>query len=137
MTRKSKLVALMVALSVMDCNLAAGTNNPAVRTGKHAGANETSFGAATFTKELWLNNGEPVTNPTAIDVESVTAGAFALEIIDESGAVKAHNVAKNEHGGWTSWDFPSLGIYTGKYKLRFVNASPGTRQIKQGVIYTK
>jgi hypothetical protein len=137
MTRNSQFIAIMVVLSVMDFNLAAGTNNPDVTAGKHDGTHETSFGAATFTKELWLNNGELVTNPTAIDVESVTAGAFALEIIDESGTVKVHNVAKNEHGGWTGWDFPSLGIYTGKYKLRFVNASSGTRQIKQGVIYTK
>jgi hypothetical protein len=40
----------------------------------------------------------------------------------------------NEHGGWTSVDFPSLGLYR-DHSIGFRNASSGTQQIKQGVVH--
>lgn len=95
------------------------------------------FGNGSYSKELWIHGGQLFTNPTGVDVESVNAGAFALEVVDANGAVKAHNVTQNAHGGWTSWDIPSLGVYNGQYKLRFVNTSAGTRLIKQGTVRTK
>ena len=98
---------------------------------------EITFGNGSYSHELWLNGGQLINEPVGIDVESVNTGAFALEVVDEAGAIKAHNVTQNPHGGWTSWDLPSLGVYGGLYKLKFVNAAPGTRQIKQGTIRTK
>src|SRR5579884_324650 len=130
MIRNSISVASVLAVGVATMSIAASAASSDAAAPQRAADHEISFGAAKFTKELWLNKGELITNPRAIDVESVNAGAFALEIVDEAGTVKVHNKTKNEHGGWTSWDFPSLGIYGGKYKLRFVNEAAGTREIK-------
>jgi len=98
---------------------------------------EINFGAASYTHQFLLNGGAPITNPLRVDVESENAGAFALEVLDASGAVKASNTAKNEHGGWTGWDLPSLGIPNGSFKLRFTNKASGTRMIHGGVYRTR
>jgi len=66
-------------------------------------SNAVNFGSGSYSHELWIHGGQLFVNPTGVDVESVNAGAFALEVVDANGDIKAHNVTQNEHGGWTSW----------------------------------
>jgi hypothetical protein len=94
------------------------------------------FGSASFTTEVWINNKALFTKPRNVDVEFVTAGPFDWIIADKDGNVVKTLRHKNEHGGWTSINFPSLGLY-GNYSIGFRNASSGPQQIKQGDVWLK
>lgn len=96
-----------------------------------------SFGSGSYSHVLWIHNGQLFTNPVGVDVESANAGAFSLGVVNTSGVEMALNPTDNPHGGWTSWDLPSIGIHGGQYKLKFVNTSAGTRQIKGGTVRTR
>lgn len=95
------------------------------------------FGNSSFKSLLWINNGALFDDVSGMDVEFMSPGAFVFRIAEASGAVKKDCPYRNENGGWHSCDLTSLGIHSGKYKLAFVNASPGEKRIKQGVVYVR
>jgi hypothetical protein len=97
---------------------------------------EYDFGSGSFSKEMWINNKEVFEGPTAVDVEFVTAGAFDWVFADVNGKEVKTLSSKNEHGGWTSMHFNSLGLY-GDYSIGFRNASSKKQEIKQGIVYLK
>jgi hypothetical protein len=94
------------------------------------------FGSASFTKEMWINDKTVFKKPDGVDVEFVTAGAFDWVIADANGKEVRTLPAKNEHGGWASMNFTSLGLFS-DYRIGFRNASPGEKQIKQGDVHLK
>jgi hypothetical protein len=98
---------------------------------------EYRFGNSSFKKLLWIKGGATFENPSGIDVEFVSPGAFTLRVAYPSGAVRKDHTYQNANGGWNSCDMTSLGIHSGAYKLGFVNASPGEKRIKQGVVYVR
>jgi len=99
-------------------------------------AGDYHFGSETFTKEVWINKKAVFTKPAGVDVEFVTAGAFDWVVADSDGKEVRTLLHKNEHGGWTSIDFSSLGL-SGDYSIGFRNASPKEQQIKQGDVRLK
>lgn len=94
------------------------------------------FGSATFKTEMWINYKAVFTKPVGVDVEFVTAGAFDWVIADAKGKEVRTVRHTNEHGGWTSIDFASLGLF-GDYSIGFRNASSGAQEIKQGDVRLK
>jgi hypothetical protein len=88
------------------------------------------FGSATFDKVYWINSKAIFPKPIGVDVEYVNSGAFDWLFADSTGAEVKTLHSKNEHGGWTSMNFASLGLYE-DYSIGFRNAAPGERQIKQ------
>jgi hypothetical protein len=94
------------------------------------------FGAASFSNELWLNNGTAFKKPDGANVEFITPGAFDWVFSDENGKEVRTLRSKNEHGGWTSMNFASLGLY-GNYRIGFRNASTGAKEIKQGDVHLR
>lgn len=95
------------------------------------------FGGSSFKNLLWINKGAAFEEPSGIDVEFTTPGAFTIRIAYPSGAVRKDHTYENKNGGWHSCDMTSLGIHSGAYKLGFVNASHGEKKIKQGVVYIR
>jgi hypothetical protein len=89
------------------------------------------FEAESFSNEMWINNGIAFKKPDEANVEFITPGEFDWVFADESGKEVRTLRSKNEHGGWTSVKFASLGLY-GNYRIGFRNASTGTKEIKQG-----
>lgn len=90
------------------------------------------FGEATFNdKDYWINNKALLATPISVDVEFVTAGPFDWVFADSSGREVKTVRHRNEHGGWTSINTPSLGLF-GQYSIGFRNASSKEQQIKQG-----
>ncbi len=85
---------------------------------------------------MWINNKAVFKKPDGVDVEFVTAGAFDWVFADAAGKEVRTLRHKNEHGGWTSMNFASLGLF-GDYSIGFRNASPGEKQIKQGDVHLK
>jgi hypothetical protein len=69
-------------------------------------------------------------------VEFVTPGAFDWVFADPKGKEIRTLHHKNEHGGWTSIDFASLGLF-GDFSIGFRNASSGEKEIKQGDVHLK
>ena len=94
------------------------------------------FESASFTKEFWIDNKRVFKKPSGVDVEFVTAGAFDWVFADANGKEVRTLHHKNEHGGWTSMNFASLGLYA-DYSVGFRNASAGEQQIKQGDVHLK
>jgi hypothetical protein len=94
------------------------------------------FESASFTKEFWIDNKRVFKKPGGVDVEFVTAGAFDWVFADANGKEVRTLHHKNEHGGWTSMNFASLGLYA-DYSIGFRNASAGEQQIKQGDVHLK
>ena len=80
---------------------------------------------------MWIKDRAVFTDPVGVDVEFVTAGAFDWVFADQNGKEVRTLRHQNEHGGWTSMNFSSLGL-SGNYSVGFRNASPGEKQIKQG-----
>ena len=99
-------------------------------------AGDHHFGSASFKQEMWINNKEVFKNPTGVDVEFVTSGAFDWVFADANGKEVRTLRSKNEHGGWTSMNFASLGLF-GDYSIGFRNASSEEQQIKQGDVHLK
>jgi hypothetical protein len=89
------------------------------------------FGTGSFTDELWINRKAVFKTPIGVDVEFITSGAFDWVFADAQGREVRTLRAQNAHGGWTSMDFASLGLYE-DYSIGFRNASDGERKIKQG-----
>lgn len=89
------------------------------------------FGSGSFQDELWINDKAVFSKPIGVDAEFTTSGAFDWVFADRNGAEVRTSRNQNLHGGWTSIDFASLGLY-GDYSIGFRNASAGERQIKQG-----
>ncbi len=83
-----------------------------------------------LTDELWVNNKSIFKEPKGVNVEFVTAGAFDWVFADASGKEVRTRRDKNEHGGWTGVDLPSLGLY-GDYSIGFRNVSPREQRIKE------
>ncbi|WP_158789040.1 hypothetical protein [Granulicella sp. L46] len=94
------------------------------------------FEFGSFTNEMWINNKIVFKKPAGVDVEFVSAGAFDWVFDDANGKEVRTLRSKNEHGGWTSVDFPSLGLH-GDYSIGFRNASSGEKEIKQGDVRFK
>jgi hypothetical protein len=94
------------------------------------------FESGSFTTEMWINNKAVFTKPVGVDVEFTTPGAFDWVFADANGKEVRTLRANNEHGGWTSMNFASLGL-SGNYSVGFRNASPGEKQIKQGDVHLK
>lgn len=88
------------------------------------------FGSAAFDKEYWVNNKAVFSRPIGVDVEFVAAGALDWVFADAKGVEVRTLHSANAHGGWTSMDFASLGLYD-DYSIGFRNAGNGQRQIKQ------
>jgi hypothetical protein len=65
-----------------------------------------------------------VQKPVDVSVEFITAGAFDWVFADGHGKEVRTLHHKNPHGGWTSMNFPSLGLF-GDYSIGFRNASLG------------
>lgn len=96
-----------------------------------------SFGKTTFAKFVWINSGSLFSNVTLVEVEMINVGAFKLEVVNKAGVVISSG-SRNKLG-WSTFDFisgmnPPVVSGMSPYKLRFVNAAPGTRQIKQGQV---
>lgn len=91
------------------------------------------FGSGTFTTELWIASRRVFPGLTGVDVEFVNGGAWTWLIADASGGLVKMVDHSNSNGGWTSIDLASLGL-RGSYRVGFRNASPGPKQIKQGVV---
>ncbi len=90
-----------------------------------------NFGTGSFNKELWINNKAIFKKPKGVNVEFVSSGAFDWIFADENGKEIRTLHHDNEHGGWTSMNFASLGLY-GNYSIGFRNTYPGKKTIKQG-----
>lgn len=89
------------------------------------------FGNATFNTLIWVDNARLFTRLKSIDVEFLSAGAFAWIFSDKLGNEVKSVPYPNEQGGWTSIHLPSLGLF-GDFKVGFRNASSGPKKIKQG-----
>jgi hypothetical protein len=89
------------------------------------------FGSGSFKDELWVNGKAVFHKPIGVDVEFITSGAFDWVFADKNGAEVKTVHHQNPHGGWTSIDFASLGLF-GDYSIGFRNAWTGEQQIKQG-----
>ena len=140
--RKYYLPVGLVLLTITFCKSGASTSE-VVRSA--ASANRTmkvsmpqtpdfDFGSASFTKEFWIDNKRLFKKTKGVDVEFINAGAWDWVFVDADGKEVRTLRTPNEHGGWTSVDFPSLGLYR-DYSIGFRNASSGTQQIKQGVVH--
>jgi len=92
-----------------------------------------SFGSGSFKNELWVSGKKVFTKPVGADVEFITSGAFEWIIADDNGVLVKTVRHDNAHGGWTSIDFPSLGLYH-DYSIGFRNISGGEKKIKQGTV---
>jgi hypothetical protein len=99
------------------------------------------FGATSFSNFVWLNGGALFRNPTILEVEMVTSGAYRVEILDAGEALVAKSYPRdNLHGGWEVFNFGGAGgefvppIPEGNFKIRLVNLGTGTRQAHQGVL---
>jgi|SRR4051794_16268906 len=98
------------------------------------------FGATSFANFVWLDHGQPFSDPASMDIEMVNAGAFAVEVIRPNGTLAGRALAGNPHGGWSTFDFKYGGVFgpgipDGVYRIRLVNAAPGVRQAKQGDLW--
>jgi hypothetical protein len=116
---------IIVVLAILSCSLCLSSTSKSYH-----------FGSGSFKTEMWVNNKAVFTKPVDANVEFVTAGAFDWVIADSKGKEIRTIRCKNEHGGWTGINFPSLVLY-GDYRIGFRNASPAEQQIKQGDISLK
>ena len=102
-----------------------------------------SFRRTTFRNYIWINSGALFQDPTLLDVETSNSGAFNLEIYDSRSVLVRTYRKRNTRGSWTSFYLDRTAavddygnaiapLPSGKYKFRLVNASSGTRQIRQG-----
>src|SRR5579871_6482498 len=98
---------------------------------------QNSAGKASFSTFMWIKGGEVFTDTRTVEVEMVNAGAFALEAYDSSDHLVSKGERANAHGGWSTFDFRagmSPLLFGGKHKLKLVNRSAGTREVKQGIV---
>lgn len=96
-----------------------------------------NLGSSTFSTFVWLKSGALFQNPQSMNIEMTVEGAYSVEVLREDGTTAGKATRPNPHGGWASFDFKNGGefgggIPDGKYKVRLVNASPGTRQVRGG-----
>lgn len=91
------------------------------------------FGSGKFKHELWVATKKVFTKPVGVDVEFTTAGAFDWVFSDEGGKEVRTLRHTNAHGGWTSMNFASLGLF-GNYSIGFRNVGTSEQIIKQGDI---
>ncbi|MCB1824656.1 MAG: hypothetical protein KDJ54_08820 [Candidatus Competibacteraceae bacterium] len=100
------------------------------------------FRRTTFKNYCLIKKGDYFTDPVGLDVESITPGAYYLEITPVVGKVLKY-YKNNPRGGWTSFYFNGEGLddkgqyiprLRGRYKFKLVNAAPGTRNILQGTL---
>jgi len=94
------------------------------------------FGNGAFVGELWIAGKRVFPNLSGADVEFVTPGAFDWIIADEKGVEVKAVRHTNGHGGWTSIDLPSQGLF-GNFSIGFRNKSDGAKEIKQGDVQFK
>ncbi len=89
-----------------------------------------SFGSTSFSNYIWVNSGNPFYNPSYIDFERVNKVIITVEIYDRNNRYMGKGVT-NGLAGWASVDLSWLprGM---SYKLKLVNSSGGTAQIKHG-----
>jgi hypothetical protein len=92
------------------------------------------FGSGTFDSELWIDGKRVFKRPIGVDVEFTTAGAFEWIFADATGAILKKIRHENAHGGWTSINFASLGLYD-DYSIGFENASGSKLTVKQGDVH--
>lgn len=88
------------------------------------------FGMGSFKNELWIANKNVFTKPSDVNVEFLTGGDWDWVIADSAGTV-LKTIRHSGPTGWTSLNFPSLGLY-GNYSIGFRNASPGEKKIRGG-----
>lgn len=88
------------------------------------------FGSAAFDKDYWMDGKAVFSKPIGVDVEFVTTGEFDWIFADTNGVEVKTSHCENLHGGWTSIDLASLGLFD-DYSIGFRNASSGKHQIKQ------
>jgi len=94
-----------------------------------------TFGRSEFGNELWIKNGELFSNVTLVEVEMINNGDFRLDVVSAAGTVVS--TGHRSGAGWQTFDFhagmnpPVVGGMS-PYKLRFVNASAGKRQVRAG-----
>jgi hypothetical protein len=99
-----------------------------------------SFGHTTFQNFVWLQGGALFENPRSLDVEMTNAGAYKVELWSAAGDLRGTGQTDNPIGGWHSFDFfQGQGGFTppipdGMFKVRFVNASAGTRDCHGGTL---
>jgi hypothetical protein len=89
-----------------------------------------NFGAASFTNIIWIANKRVFPKPKDVNVEFLTGGEWDWVISDTAGTV-VKTVRHNGPSGWTSINFPSLGLYD-DYSIGFRNASSGQKKIRGG-----
>jgi hypothetical protein len=92
-----------------------------------------TFGEASFKTDMWINKKAVFSKPKNINVEFTSAGAFDWVFADATGKEVKKVRHSNAHGGWTSVNLPSLGLY-GDYSVGFRNASGSEQHIKQGTV---
>lgn len=94
---------------------------------------EYDFDSLSFTADVWIGNKIVFHNPIDVDVEFITADPFEWIIADSQGNIVRTVKHPNAHGGWTSIDLPSLGLYK-DYSIGFRNDGSSGQQIKQGEV---
>ena len=92
------------------------------------------FNAGSFTVQLWIAGKRVFPKLKGVDVEFVNAGAWDWVIADTQGKVVKTLRHANSHGGWTSIDLPSLGLY-GDFRIGFRNVGASEKKLKQGDVH--
>jgi hypothetical protein len=95
-------------------------------------ANVTTFGPFVLGTESYLGR---YANVTLVEVEMASAGPIRLEV-RKDGKVLSRGQRANEHGGWSTFSFaagmvPPVSNGWSPYAIHLVNASGGTKQVKQ------
>ena len=94
---------------------------------------------SSFSHYIWINKGDPFTNPDTLNIEMVTAGKYGIEIYSVDGRLAGKAERPNAHGGWSSfyfregWEFsPGPGLPPGTYKIKILNLSDGNCDLRGG-----
>ncbi len=97
-----------------------------------------SIGATTFKSFVWIKGGTLFKNPSYLEIEVSSPGAFGVEVVRPDGSVAGKAQVPNPHGGWLTFTFRSggqfgAGISNGDYKIKLTNPSgSGERKVKEG-----
>lgn len=114
------------------------SRSPDVCFGALLGAGEAMtayhFGTGSFATELWISSKMIFKRPISVDVEFSTAGPFDWLFANRGGAIVKSLRHDNSHGGWTSINFASLGLYD-DYAIGFQNVTTSQQIVKQGDVH--
>jgi hypothetical protein len=92
-----------------------------------------NFGSSSFVGERWIDHKRVFVQPVNVSVEFSSTQTFEWLIADVFGRIVKTVRVNQIHGGWTSINLPSLGLYQ-NYSIGFKSIVPARMQITKGEV---